>query len=86
MVVSRKPLHNNQYDNLTDTIINKGGSSPFRISEENHNIKITIRLSSKMLNMLDKYLKNSIKQKTRTSWIREAVEEKFEKDILHEKF
>jgi hypothetical protein len=82
MVIAKKPLVNKDSVNLTNTIINKGGGSPKeQIYEENKNIKITIRLPSKMLNIIDTYLADSISNKTRTCWLREAIEEKVEKEI-----
>jgi hypothetical protein len=82
MVIAKKPLVNKDSVNLTNTIINKGGTSPKeQIYEENKNIKITIRLPSKMLNIIDTYLADSISNKTRTCWLREAIEEKVEKEI-----
>ena len=42
MVIAKKPLVNKDSVNLTNTIINKGGTSPKeQIYEENKNIKIT---------------------------------------------
>lgn len=82
MAIAKKPSSNNQNINLTDAIISKGGSSPSeQLYDENNNIKLTIRLSSKMLNIIDNYLENSISKKTRTCWVREAVEEKIKRDI-----
>jgi hypothetical protein len=34
-----------------------------------------------MLNMIDSYLEDSISKKTRTHWLREAAEEKIDRDI-----
>ena len=82
MAIAKKPSTNRKNIDLTDAIINKGGSSPSeQVYEENSNIKVTIRLTSKMLNIIDNYLENSISQKTRTCWVREAVEEKIKRDI-----
>ena len=59
MAIAKKPSSNNQNINLTDAIISKGGSSPSeQLYDENNNIKLTIRLSSKMLNIIDNYLEN----------------------------
>lgn len=82
MAIAKKPSSHNKNIDLTDAIISKGGSSPSeQLYEENNNIKLTIRLSSKMLNIIDNYLENSISKKTRTCWVREAVEEKIKRDI-----
>jgi len=83
MAIAKKPSSNNKNIDLTDAIISKGGSSPSEeLYNENNNIKLTIRLSSKMLNIIDNYLENSISKKTRTCWVREAVEEKIKRDII----
>lgn len=37
-----------------------------------------------MLNIIDEYLERSISNKTRTSWVREAVEEKISRDITRD--
>jgi len=85
MAISKKPISKKISNSFTDSIINKGGSSPNDVSniiiDTNESIKITIRLPSKMLNIIDDYLKNSISKKTRTSWLREAAEDKIKKDI-----
>ena len=82
MAIAKKPSTNKMNIGLINTIINKGGSSPSeQLYEENKNLKVTIRLPSKMLNMIDNYLEGSISKKTRTCWVREAVEEKIKKDI-----
>ena len=61
MAIAKKPSTNQKNIDLTDAIINKGGSSPSeQVYEENSNIKVTIRLTSKMLNIIDNYLENSI--------------------------
>lgn len=83
MVIAKKPLSNSKNIALTDLIISKGGTAPSdTLCNENTNIKITIRLSAKMLNIIDQYLETSISKKTRTCWLREAIEEKINKDIL----
>lgn len=83
MAIAKKPSANQRNIDLTDAIINKGGSSPSeQLHEENNNIKVTIRLTSKMINIIDDYLEKSISKKTRTCWVREAVEEKIKRDIL----
>jgi len=83
MAIAKKPTTNKMNIDLTDAIISKGGSSPSeQMHEENINLKVTIRLPSKMLNMIDNYLEKSISKKTRTCWVREAVEEKIKKDIV----
>ena len=61
MAIAKKPSTNQKNIDLTDAIINKGGSSPSeqvyeQVYEENSNIKVTIRLTSKMLNIIDNYL------------------------------
>ena len=85
MAITKKPTNKKLSDSYTNSIISKGGSSVNDINdislEENESIKITIRLPFKMLNMIDNYLKNSISKKTRTSWLREAAEDKIKKDI-----
>jgi len=83
MAIAKKPIANKMNIDLTDAIISKGGSSPSeQMYEENKNLKITIRLPSKMLDMVDNYLEKSISKKTRTCWVKEAVEEKIKKDIV----
>jgi hypothetical protein len=83
MAIAKKPSRKQQNEELTEIIINKGGSSPRNnfSNGKNDNIKVTIRLSAKVLNIIDDYLAESISNKTRTSWVREAVEEKIKKDI-----
>ena len=81
MTITKRPSRKIKDEILTDAIISKGGSSPLEIQTINHNIKITIRLPNKMLKIIDNYLENSISKKTRTSWIKEAVEEKIKKEI-----
>ena len=81
MAIAKKPSSNNKNIDLTDAIISKGGSSPSEQLYNENNNKLTIRLSSKMLNIIDNYLENSISKKTRTCWVREAVEEKIKRDI-----
>lgn len=82
MAIVKKPFSDKGKFDLTDEIISKGGSSPSdQLYEENNNVKVTIRLTSKMLYIIDNYLKNSISKKTRTCWVREAVEEKIKRDI-----
>ncbi|MFU7503151.1 MAG: hypothetical protein ACE1S7_07170 [Candidatus Tisiphia sp.] len=82
MVIAKKPFSKRINIDLTDAIISKGGSSSSeQLHHENKNIKVTIRLSSKMINIIDNYLEKSISKKTRTCWVREAVEEKIERDI-----
>lgn len=82
MVIAKKPFSKKMNIDLTDAIISKGGSSSSgQLHHENKNVKVTIRLSSKMINIIDNYLEKSISNKTRTCWVREAVEEKIERDI-----
>ena len=85
MAITKKPINKKINSSFTDAIINKGGSSPNDVKDiiidTNESIKITIRLPNKMLNIIDNYLENSISKKTRTSWLREAAEEKIKKDI-----
>ena len=83
MVISKKPSQKNN-EHLLDNIINKGGSSAVERKDQdtNDNIKITIRLPSKMLDIVDTYLEKSINKKARNHWIKEAIEEKIEKDIV----
>ena len=85
MAITKKPINKKINSSFTDAIISKGGSSPNDIKDiiidTNESIKITIRLPNKMLNIIDNYLENSISKKTRTSWLREAAEEKIKKDI-----
>lgn len=82
MVIAKKPFSKMINIDLTDAIISKGGSSSSeQLHHENKNIKVTIRLSSKMINIIDNYLEKSISKKTRTCWVREAVEEKIGRDI-----
>lgn len=82
MVIAKKPFSKKMNIDLTDAIISKGGSSSSeQLHHENKNVKVTIRLSSKMINIIDNYLEKSISKKTRTCWVREAVEEKIERDI-----
>lgn len=86
MAITKKPSNNHiKNEKLTETIINKGGASPSYLNDDrNENIKVTIRLTTKMIDIIDNYLKSCINKKTRTSWIREAVEEKIKKDITEE--
>lgn len=82
MVIAKKPFSKMINIDLTDAIIGKGGSSSSeQLHHENKNIKVTIRLSSKMINIIDNYLEKSISKKTRTCWVREAVEEKIVRDV-----
>ena len=82
MAIAKKPIKNKVNEDLTNAVINKGGGSPSHIlDEQNNSIKITIRLTTTMLNIIDEYLKTSMTKKTRTFWVREAVEEKIKKDI-----
>lgn len=82
MAITKKPTEKNSDSRLTNIIINKGGSSPINIEEDkNNHIKITVRLPYKMLNIIDSYLEESISKKTRTSWLREAAEEKISREI-----
>ena len=85
MAISRKPYYDQKKVNLTDAIISKGGSSPSeQLSKENDNIKLTLRLPSRMLCIIDDYLEKCISNKTRTYWIREAIEEKMKKEIINQ--
>jgi len=85
MAITKKPINKKINSSFTDAIISKGGSSPNDIKDiiidTNESIKITIRLPNKMLNIIDNYLENSISKKTRTSWLRDAAEEKIKKEI-----
>lgn len=90
MSISKKPVAGTFKKQITfsndavliDSIINKGGSSPRAKSNiDNKNVKLTLRLNSRTLEMLDNILKGEIAKKTRTSWIKEAIEEKILKDI-----
>ena len=82
MAITKKPLINNQSNTLLSNIINKGGSSPTSQGiDQNNNVKITIRLSRKMITIIDSYLEKNISKKTRTCWLREAIEEKIKKEI-----
>ena len=85
MPITKKPSRNQGDKILTDEIINRGGSSPgFECAEKkNENIKVTIRLSGKVLSIIDSHLVKSISKKTRTSWVREAVEEKINREITN---
>ena len=83
MSITKKPLRKVLNEDYTEAIINKGGSSPVNLEvDRNDNIKITIRLPCKMLNIIDLYLEKSISKKTRTCWLKEAAEEKIEKEIM----
>ena len=82
---SKKPTKKNN-EILINKVINKGGSSPLLITEQNldsknENIKITIRIPLKMLNVIDDYLENSIYSKARNIWIKEAIEKKIKEEI-----
>jgi hypothetical protein len=82
MTITKKPVKTNHNSKLINTIINKGGSSPTNQEYNiNNYVKVTIRLPHKMLNMIDSYLEDSISKKTRTHWLREAAEEKIDRDI-----
>jgi len=84
MVIAKKPYSKKTNIDFTNAIINKGGSSPSEtLYQENKNIKVTIRLSSQMIKIIDEHLEQNISKKTRTCWIREAVEEKIKKDITY---
>lgn len=87
MAIAKKPSKDQQDTRLTEEIINRGGSSPsndYKV-DKNENIKVTIRLSEKVLNIIDCHLVKSISKKTRTSWVREAVEEKINREITNNK-
>ena len=86
MAIAKKQSRKQPNEELTQVIINRGGSSPNIESSDNknENIKVTIRLSEKVLNIIDEYLAKSISNKSRTSWVREAVEEKIKRDITRE--
>ena len=85
MTITKKPTKKNN-EILINKVINKGGSSPLLITEQNldsknENIKITIRIPLKMLNVIDDYLENSIYSKARNIWIKEAIEKKIKEEI-----
>jgi hypothetical protein len=86
MAITKKPFRKKVDDKITSAIINRGGGSPYSeaCDSNNENKKVTIRLSEKMLNIIDEYLTNCISNKTRTSWVREAVEEKIKREIRKE--
>lgn len=88
MAISKKPTNNKD---LINKIIEKGGSgvaenikSSQRI-EKNKNTKITIRLPRKMLSLIDKYLNSSLEQTARSHWIKNAIIDKVNKDIIKER-
>ncbi len=82
MAITKKPVKTNQNSKLINAIINKGGSSPTNPEYNiNNYVKVTVRLPHKMLNMIDSYLEGSISKKTRTHWLREAAEEKIDREI-----
>ena len=82
MTIIRKPSR----DALLNTIINKGGTSSKILEDNGHtNVKITIRLPLKMLDIIDLHLEQSLNKKNRTSWIKEAAEEKINKEIIQNK-
>ena len=87
MPIAKKPSRYTGDKILADEIINRGGSSPSAdyTERKNENIKVTIRLSEKVLSIIDSYLVKSISKKTRTSWVREAVEEKINREITNNK-
>ena len=77
MAITRKPL-----SIIEKKIIEKGGSSPTTSSAEGNRLtKITLRIPSNMLHIIDTYLSSNISKKNRTQWIKEAIAEKIEKDI-----
>jgi hypothetical protein len=85
MVISRKPKPNNIDNKLVDQILSKGGSTTKATSTtegDNENLKITIRLPKKMLEIIDNYLSGSIYTKPRNIWIKEAIEKKVQTEIL----
>lgn len=82
MAISKKPISNVQEDQI-ERLINKGGGSVNRsqyIHHENQ-IKITLRIPKQMLDVIDNYLDNDISKKTRTQWIKEAIEKRIKEDI-----
>jgi actin-like ATPase involved in cell morphogenesis len=81
MAITKKPPRYQK--EITDTIISRGGTSPYSNFNDDtkENIKITIRLSKKALSLIDKYLSTSLNNKTRNAWINEAIEDKIKKDI-----
>ena len=77
MAITRKPL-----SIIEKKIIEKGGSGPTTSSAEGNSLtKITLRIPSNMLHIIDTYLSSNISKKNRTQWIKEAIAEKIEKDI-----
>ena len=94
MAVTQKPNKSNKFikqEKLVDDIISKGGSSPtYDIDLNQHkkndkNMKMTIRIPIAMVRIIDSYLKNSINTKARNYWIKEAIEEKINRDITRYK-
>jgi hypothetical protein len=86
MAITKKPTKDTNYNKLADSIINKGGSSPINLGDDKKNqIKLTLRLPRKMLDIIDCYLEESISEKTRTQWLREAAEEKIAREITDQK-
>lgn len=86
MAITKKPTKVTHDNKLADSIINKGGSSPTNLEDNKKNqIKLTLRLPHKMLDIIDCYLEESISKKTRTQWLREAAEEKIAREITDQK-
>jgi hypothetical protein len=86
MAITKKPTKRTNDTKLADYIINKGGSSPINSGDDKKNqIKLTVRLPHKMLDIIDCYLEESISKKTRTQWLREAAEEKIAREITEPK-
>ena len=91
MAVTKKPFRAKVDKRTIDQIINRGGTSScdqdngFKNDQDNNlkneNVRVTIRLTTKMLDIIDQYLINCMSKKTRTAWVREAVEEKIIRDI-----
>jgi len=82
MAITRKPLKTTQNSKLINTIISKGGGGSATTEDNiNNYVKVTVRLPLRMLNIIDRYLENSISKNTRTHWLREAAEEKIDREI-----
>ena len=85
MVISRKPLNNKKSAELSliDEIIDKGGSVPERANNIHKNKEfkfVKVRIPTVTLAQIDLLLDSLMIEKSRTSWIIEALIEKVERE------
>ncbi|MDZ5762783.1 hypothetical protein Cyrtocomes_01178 [Candidatus Cyrtobacter comes] len=86
MAISRKPIkgtNNHTKKDLIEEIINKGGSSAIDHEQTEHKyatqLKITVRLPAKVIQIIDLYVKDSMSTTTRNQFIKEAIADKLNK-------